>query len=56
VSEATVLKASEHLDACIAPATEAVKEQLRASEVLHVDVMCQHFSGHSLSLVFNACS
>jgi transposase len=37
VSEATVLKASEHLDTCIAPATEAVKEQLRASEVLHVD-------------------
>jgi transposase len=37
VSDATVLKASEHLDTCIAPATEAVKEQLRASEVLHVD-------------------
>ena len=37
VSEATVLKASEQLDTCIAPATEAVTEQLRASEVLHVD-------------------
>src|SRR6266567_7716955 len=37
VSEATVLKASEQLDTCIAPATEAVQEQLRASEVLHVD-------------------
>ena len=37
VSEATVLKASEQLDTCIAPATEAVQEQLRAAEVLHVD-------------------
>ncbi len=37
VSEATVLKASEHLDTCIAPATAAVKEQLRAAAVLHVD-------------------
>src|SRR5262244_3811642 len=37
VSEATVLKASEQLDACIAPATAAVKEQLREAEVLHVD-------------------
>ncbi|MBM3226396.1 MAG: transposase [SAR202 cluster bacterium] len=25
------------MDTCIAPSTEAVKEQLRASEVLHVD-------------------
>ena len=37
LSEATVLKASEHLDTCIAPATEAVKGLLRAAEVLHVD-------------------
>jgi transposase len=37
VSEATVLKASEQLDTCIAPATAAVKEQLRAAAVLHVD-------------------
>ena len=37
VSDATVLKASEECAVCIAPSTEAVKEQLRASEVLHVD-------------------
>jgi len=37
VSEATVLKASEHLDRCIAPSTEAVQEMLRHVEVLHVD-------------------
>ena len=37
VSDATVLKASEECAGCIAPSTEAVKEQLRASEVLHVD-------------------
>ena len=37
VSDATVLKASEELVVCIAPSTDAVKEQLRASEVLHVD-------------------
>ncbi len=37
VSDATVLQASEELAGCIAPATEAVKEQLRAAEVLHVD-------------------
>ena len=37
VSEATVLKASEHLDRCIAPSTEAVKGMLRDAEVLHVD-------------------
>jgi len=37
VSEATVLKASEQLDTCIAPSTEAVKEMLRDAEVLHVD-------------------
>ena len=37
VSEATVLKASEPLDRCIEPSTEAVKEMLRKAEVLHVD-------------------
>ena len=37
LSEATVLKASEHLDTCIAPSTEAVKGLLRDAEVLHVD-------------------
>jgi len=36
-SEATVLKASEHLDTCIAPATEAVQDLLRAAAVLHVE-------------------
>jgi transposase len=37
LSEATVLKASEHLDTCIAPSTEAVKGLLRTAAVLHVD-------------------
>jgi transposase len=37
VSEATVLKASEQLDRCIEPSTEAVKGMLRDAEVLHVD-------------------
>jgi len=37
VSEATVLKASEHLDRCIEPSTEAVQGMLRDAEVLHVD-------------------
>jgi transposase len=37
VSEATVLKASEHLDQCIEPSTAAVKAMLRNAEVLHVD-------------------
>ena len=37
VSEATVLTASEHLEQCIDPATEAVKAMLREAEVLHVD-------------------
>ena len=37
VSEATVLTASEQLERCIAPATEAVKALLREAEVLHVD-------------------
>lgn len=37
LSEATVLKASEHLDACMAPATEAVQGLLRDAQVLHAD-------------------
>ncbi len=37
VSEATVLKASEQLERCIDPSTEAVKGMLRDAEVLHVD-------------------
>jgi len=37
VSEATVLTASEQLERCIAPATEAVKALLREAAVLHVD-------------------
>ncbi len=37
VSEATVLKASAHLERCIEPSTEAVKAMLRDAEVLHVD-------------------
>src|SRR3989454_5504465 len=37
VSEGTVLKASEQLDRCIEPSTEAVKGLLRDAAVLHVD-------------------
>jgi len=37
VSDATVLTASEQLDRCIEPSTEAVKGMLRDAEVLHVD-------------------
>ena len=37
LSEATVLKASEHLATCIAPSTEAVQGLLRDAEVLHVE-------------------
>jgi transposase len=37
VSEATVLKASEQLERCIEPSTEAVKDMLRDAAVLHVD-------------------
>ena len=37
VSEGTVLKASEQLDRCIEPSTDAVKGMLRDGEVLHVD-------------------
>jgi len=37
VSDATVLQASERLEQCVAPSTDAVKELLRAAAVLHVD-------------------
>jgi hypothetical protein len=37
MSDATVLKASEHLATCIAPSTEAVKGLLRDAEVLPMD-------------------
>jgi transposase len=37
VSEATGLKAAEHVDRCLAPATEVVQEPWRASEVWQVD-------------------
>jgi transposase len=37
VSEGTVLQASEQLDRCIEPSTEAVKGLLRDAEVLYVD-------------------
>jgi transposase len=37
VREATVVKASEQLDKCIEPSTEAVKGMLREAEGLHVD-------------------
>jgi len=37
LSEATVLKASEQLETCIAPSTEAVQGLLRTAAVLHVD-------------------
>ena len=37
LSAATVLKASEHVAACIAPATEAVKGLLRGAQVLHAE-------------------
>jgi transposase len=45
VSEATVLTASEPLEQCIAPATEAVKALLRAATVLHVDESGLQVSG-----------
>ena len=45
VSEATVLTASEQLERCIAPATEAVKAMLRAAAVLHVDESGLQVSG-----------
>jgi transposase len=37
VSEATVLKASEHVERCLAPSTAAGKARWRDAEVLHVD-------------------
>jgi len=37
LSEATVLKAGAALDREVAPSTEAIKEQLKSSEVLHLD-------------------
>ena len=37
LSEATVLKAGEALDRGVAVSTEAIKEQLKSSEVLHLD-------------------
>jgi transposase len=37
VSEGTVLKASEQLERCTQPSTEAVKGMLRNAEVLHAD-------------------
>jgi transposase len=37
MSEATVWQASEHLDTCSAPSTEAVQGLLRAAAVRHVD-------------------
>jgi transposase len=37
MSEATVLKASEHWATCLAPSTEAVQGLWRDAEVLHVD-------------------
>ena len=48
LSEATVLKASEHLDTCMAPATEAVKDLWRAAEVLHVDESGGGGEGHGI--------
>ncbi|MCK5538719.1 MAG: IS66 family transposase [Thiomargarita sp.] len=37
ISEATILKATDELSQRVSPATEAIKEQLRHSEVLHLD-------------------
>jgi len=37
ISEAMVLKAGGTLDQAVAPSTEAVKEQLKSSEILHLD-------------------
>jgi transposase len=37
ISEAMVLKAGEELDRRVSPSTEAIKEQLHSSEVLHLD-------------------
>jgi len=37
ISEAMVLKASTELDRRVAPSTEAIKDQLKSSEVVHLD-------------------
>ena len=37
ISEAMVLKAGASLDRHVAPSTEAIKEQLKSSEVIHLD-------------------
>ena len=37
LSEATVLKAGEELDRRVAPSTAAIKDQLKSSEVVHLD-------------------
>jgi transposase len=37
LAEATLIKAGQELSGCVAPATEAVKTQLRQAEVLHPD-------------------
>jgi len=37
ISEAMVLKANAELDQRVSPATEAIKEQLKSSEVVHLD-------------------
>ncbi len=37
VSEATILKASEELSECVSPATEVIKEKLKASDTLNLD-------------------
>ena len=37
ISEAMVLKAATALDRCVSPSTEAIKEQLKSSEVVHLD-------------------
>ena len=55
VSDATGLKASEHLDRCIEPSTEAVQEMLRDVEVLHVDESGLRVTG-KLSWLHVACT
>ena len=37
VAEATIIKAGQELSGCVAPATAAVKTELRQAEVLHTD-------------------
>jgi transposase len=45
VSEGTVLQASEQLDRCIEPSTEAVQGLWRDAEVLHVDASGRRVTG-----------